>query len=173
MSVYCGDGEPVAYYRETLRTARKQHECCACEIPIQPGNRYWVIAACYDNTVRGWKRCERCQFIHQQLRPLCQAKDEWPDEELNCGHTFEEAHDREPPEFLAALAFWRPGDPLPHVEPCTPSLRWDRERAITYDVHHWRHDAQRCQPQASAYWGIEGPRGPDPAHITPCTLEAC
>jgi hypothetical protein len=118
VSVYCGDGEPVAYYRETRRTARKQHDCCACEIPIQPGHTYWVIATCYDGSVRGWKRCARCQLIHVELRPLCSENDEWPDEKLNCGHTFEENYGCPPPAWMAALAFWQPGDPLPQVNPC-------------------------------------------------------
>lgn len=169
MSVYCGDGEPVAYYRETRRRARKQHECCACEIPILPGHVYWVIAACWDGQVRDWKRCDRCQFIHQQLRPLCQAKDEWPDERLNCGHEFEEAHDRHPPDWLAALAFWQPGDLLPHVTPCTASLLFDYERAIVYRVPYWGETGDRCQKQFNPYWGIEGPRGPNPAHLIACT----
>jgi hypothetical protein len=120
MSVDCSDGEPLAYYRETPRTAHKQHECSACEIPILPGHKYWVIAACWDGSVHGWKRCDRCQLIHVQLRPLCAARDEWPDEALNCGHEFEEVNGRAPPDWLAALAFWRPGDPLPATNRCTP-----------------------------------------------------
>ena len=124
MSVYCGDGEPVAYYRETPRTARKQHECCACEIPIQAGHRYWVIATCWDGRVRSWKRCARCQFIHEQLRPLCAKREEWPDEELNCGHEFEEANGFPPPDHIAALAFWRPGEPLPPVNECSRLELW-------------------------------------------------
>lgn len=164
MSVYCGDGEPVAYYRETRRTARKQHDCCACEIPILPGHRYWVIATAYDGTARGWKRCDRCQFIHVELRAFCGPKGEWPDEELNCGHDFEEAHDRPPPDWLAALAFWQPGDPLPHVAPCTPSLVFNYDLALVY-----RETGGRCQQPVNPYWGIEGPRGPNPAHVEPCT----
>lgn len=153
MSVYCGDGEPVAYYRETPRTARKQHECCACEIPILPGHRYWVIASCWDGRVHSWKRCARCQLIHEQLRPLCRENDEWPDEELNCGHTFEQNYDRPPPAWMAALAFWQPGDPLPCLEPCIPDTPvgrcingrgWRPYQRCQLGTLRWEHWPSRC-----------------------------
>jgi hypothetical protein len=169
VSVYCGDGEPVAYYRETRRTARKQHECCACEIQILPGHRYWVIAACWDGRVQGWKRCARCQLIHEQLRPLCRANDEWPDEELNCGHTFEENYDRPPPDWMAALAFWQPGDPLPAMTLCDPRLgeRWyDRE------IHYLPlHTQQGWIRKGAPYgWGMGAPHN-NAAHRNLCTTE--
>lgn len=169
MSVCCDDGEQVAYYRETRRTARKQHDCCACEIQILPGHTYWVIAACWDGRARRWKRCDRCQFIHQELRAICGPKGEWPDEELNCGHTFEEAHDREPPEYLAALAFWQPGDVLPHVAPCTPSLVFNYERAIVYRVPYWGATGDVCRRKPEPYWGIEGPRPNNETHAALCS----
>lgn len=144
MSVYCGDGEPVAYYRETRRTARKQHECCACEIPILPGHRYWVIATCCDGSVRGWKRCARCQFIHEQLRPLCAKREEWPDEELNCGHEFEENWGRPPPEWMAALAFWQPGEPLPATYECSELERYGTNVCSgNWSTHSWYSQARQ------------------------------
>jgi hypothetical protein len=149
MSVYCGDGEPVAYRRETRRTARKRHECCACEIPILPGHGYWVIASCWDGRVHSWKRCLRCQIIHDALVPLCSINDEWPDEELNCGHTFEENYDRPPPEWLASLAFWQPGDPLPSVNPCTEIGRWDYVRSIVYRPLHMQQGGMPRADNAS------------------------
>jgi hypothetical protein len=166
MSVYCGDGEPVAYRRETRRTARKQHECCACEIPILPGHGYWVIASCWDNSVHTWKRCLRCQVIHDALVPLCSARDEWPDEELNCGHTFEENYDRPPPDWLAALAFWQPGDPLPAVTLCA-SLERDYERSVYYQP--CGRQRGECRPRPEPYWGIEGPKENNRAHQEPCS----
>jgi len=161
--------EHYGFYHEVQRTARKRHECCACEIPIDPGHRYTIASAKWDGSVREWKRCARCQFLHEQLREVCSAAGDWPDEDLNCGHTFEERWERQAPPELAALAFWQPGDQLPHVAPCTPSLRYDYERAIVYRRPGWSSAEDRCQKQFNPYWGIEGPRGPNPAHITPCT----
>lgn len=161
--------EHYGFYRELRHVARKPHDCCACEIPIVPGDIYYAISAQWEGRVEGWKRCARCQFVHEQLRDICQADGSWPDEELNCGHTFEERWEREPPAWLAALAFWKPGDPLPHVEPCTPSLRYDYARAIVYRVPYWGSSGAACRPR-DPRWGIESARSHDnDSHARPCT----
>lgn len=164
--------EHYAFYREVLRTARKQHDCCACEIPIEPGQRYTVVSTGWEGRIEEWKRCARCQFLHEQLRQVCSAVGDWPDEDLNCGHTFEERWERKPPEWLAALAFWSPGEPLPQVQPCSKSLAYDYDRAIVYRVPYCGQSGGACRPRET-WRGIEGTRGHDnEAHRRPCTEAA-
>lgn len=62
------------------------------------------------------RRCPRCQVIYLHLEGRIRAEgdyDQFCDESLNCGHEYEERWEEAPPEWLAALAFWLPGDPLP------------------------------------------------------------
>jgi predicted RNA-binding Zn-ribbon protein involved in translation (DUF1610 family) len=103
-------------YRETPRTARVAHKCSACREAIAPGHRYTSIAIVFDGEVEALKRCARCQALHEHLRAKVRAdgeRDEWPDERLNCGHTYLDRWECEPPEDVARLAFALPGDFAP------------------------------------------------------------
>ncbi len=170
-------GEYYGFYRELRRVARKPHECCACEIPISPGDIYYTISAAFDGRIDDWKRCARCQFIHEQLRDICQSDDSWPDEKLNCGHTFEERWEHAPPAWMAALAFWQPGDPIPHVNRC--ECQHDDARFLAGHCGRQRHCRQwgrraidRCQVR-EGWRGIEGMRAHhNDAHANPCTEAA-
>lgn len=113
--------EQYSVYRETPRRARKPHRCDACFADtIRPGDHYTAVATIYDGRVASHNRCVRCQAIHMHLRTLCEPGDQWPDEQLDCGEEYESHWERKPPSWVAALAFWLPGDPLPAHEPCTP-----------------------------------------------------
>lgn len=100
--------ERYRVYNERIVRARKLHRCAACDEPIAPGHLYARVfildPAGYEHPASIVKRCLRCQKIHLTLRQLNDS-DEWPDEELDCGETFEEHHRCAPPEELAALAF--------------------------------------------------------------------
>lgn len=112
--------EAYDVYLEQRVTARKQHECdCVfCFDPIRPGDAYWRVSTVFDGTAETIKRCIRCQLLHEHLRGLCESGEQWPDERLNCGLTYESEWGPVPP-VIAALAFWRPGDPLPALNECT------------------------------------------------------
>jgi ribosomal protein S14 len=110
-------------YRETRRVARKAHECSACGRPIAPGDLYYDIAAILDG-VRAYNRCPPCQAIHEHLRDAL-PNGEWPAEQLDCGHEYEELHGKPAPAWLQALAFWLPGDPLPCLDLCDALLAHD------------------------------------------------
>jgi|HubBroStandDraft_1064217.scaffolds.fasta_scaffold165777_2 hypothetical protein len=115
MSQY-GDGETVTVYDETQRKARKSHKCDACHEAIAPGHQYYRTAILFDGSWDTYVRCERCQaiFVHLSKRILDERdQEEFCDQALNCGHSYEENWDEPPPDEIAALAFWRPGDPLP------------------------------------------------------------
>lgn len=105
MSGYYEDTADV--YAETRRKARKEHACTACGETISPGHTYTVIRVIYDGGVSGLKRCARCQAMHVHLRSVC---DDWPKDELDCGHAYRDEHEMDPPPEIEALAFALPGD---------------------------------------------------------------
>jgi len=97
--------EHYAAYTRTERKARKEHRCCACKETIERGHRYVYVTAVFEGTVDVYKRCVRCEHIFQLLVDKLAGRDEWPDEDLNCGHVWGEDHDGDPPPEVAALAF--------------------------------------------------------------------
>lgn len=102
MSESCDEYYTV--YWERRRRARKQHKCCACDEPIAPGHVYMYISYVFDHEAGTYKRCLRCQTIHEHLRTLG-GGDMWPAERLDCGEDYEPHWDRPPPAEIAALAF--------------------------------------------------------------------
>lgn len=157
--------ERYAVYDERPSKARKPHECDACDEPIRAGDTYTRVRWIFDGSANGVKRCARCQFLHEFLRSHGDG-DMWPAERLDCGEEYEEHWGREPAPYIAALAFWRPGDPLPCVNACGGTLRYDYERAIVHRVP-WGQEGV-CRPKPNG-WGIEGPRENNPQHQEPCS----
>ena len=118
MSSY-GDGDYPAVSTIEHRKARKPHKCGACHEAITPGRKYTLCKNLWEGSWYTWLRCERCQAIYEHLSGRMRVeddRDEYCDAELNCGDTYEERWDESPPEAIAALAFWRPGDPLPKAK---------------------------------------------------------
>lgn len=101
--------EAYDVYSETVRKARKQHQCDACKERIPIGVTYCRVFMLFDGEKRSLKRCGRCQKLHQHLRYIG-GSDEWPDERLACGHGYKEVWGKDPPEDIAALAFALPGE---------------------------------------------------------------
>lgn len=62
-----GDCEIAQYYKWIFRVARKPHECCECTAPIDPGEKYLQVNACWENhpgTYRQHVLCmEACEFV--------------------------------------------------------------------------------------------------------------
>lgn len=110
--------EAYAVYHEQEQVARKSHECCACELQIDPGQKYTRIYVVFDGRRESYKRCARCQLIHEHLRTLAPGES-WPDERLACGTLYADEWGTAP-AWLSELAFWRPGETLPAINPCTP-----------------------------------------------------
>jgi len=98
-------------YSEVRPIARKQHTCGACHEKIDAGHHYTRVSIVFDGVARTASRCARCQAIHEHLRTL-NPGEMWPEERLNCGERYVDEWGQEPPEHIAALAFWRPGDEL-------------------------------------------------------------
>lgn len=128
MSQSC-DGRADIFSAVRLK-ARKVHRCAACELSIRKGDTYVKESSLYESHWSNTKRCERCDLIFEHLVTMCRAhgdSDEWPDPQLDCGHEYRERWDVDPPAWLAALAFWLPGDPLPSTAPCTVLHRYHPE----------------------------------------------
>lgn len=117
MSLSADDGETVDVYEKTQQRSRKQRDCDACELPILPGHGYVRESTLYDGRWEHVVRCARCDLIWEHLQARMPSG-EFADRQLNCGHEYEERWGEKPPEWLAALAFWMPGDPLPATRPC-------------------------------------------------------
>lgn len=97
------------------RTARKEHVCEGCGETIRKGDTYHHTSALFDGHWSTWKHCERCNAMMQAL--FAEADDPIAiDPGLNCGETWESIGYGAPPEHVAALAFWLPGEPLPTKE---------------------------------------------------------
>lgn len=145
MSQSCDGAADI--FRQGTRKARKPHQCDACFTEsIRPGDTYTREDVLFEGRWAHTTRCARCQLIFEHLVDMCRAhgdSDEWPDPNLDCGHEYSERWEIEPPAWLAALAFWVPGDPLPHVNPCTLGL--------THTVcgsPRWGGPYQRCKARA-------------------------
>lgn len=157
MSVDSSGCEPCGFHRETRRRARVNHTCGACRETIERGQVYVFEAFGGSFGIQTTKRCLRCELIYEHLIEVSPAG-EFPDAHLNCGHTYEEVHDEPPPAWLAALAFWRPGDPLPATRACSSHL------PNSY-CSRWRGYWSRCVVSAE-YGTTTGWR--DASHRNPC-----
>lgn len=104
--------ETYDVYNEVHPIARRQHTCSACKEAIEVGHRYTRVSIVIDGEASTVKRCARCQAMHEHLRKLSPGE-MWPEEKLDCGLAYLDEWGEDPPEHIAALAFWRPGDPLP------------------------------------------------------------
>ena len=113
---WCGDGagddvsggfeDAADVHTLRRRKARKAHQCCACAATIPAGSHYTLTTIICDGIVDKYKRCPRCEHIHARLvahnsRGGCCDPEDWPREDLNCGHVW----DSDLPDDLAALAF--------------------------------------------------------------------
>jgi len=92
-------------YKRTLVHARKRHRCCACEVPILVGDTYVRVYIVFDGSVSTYKRCLRCERIFQTLVEVLEHREQWPDEDLNCGHEWVENGNGPLPDEVAQLAF--------------------------------------------------------------------
>jgi hypothetical protein len=67
-SCICIDADdPVTLMSRRKRTARKQHQCCECRHPIQPGQQYEVDATVHEGRFKTFKTCETCLRIRLSL----------------------------------------------------------------------------------------------------------
>ncbi len=110
MSTYAGDGEPVVRYDEEVRRAKKARVCSSCRELIGAGDLYHRTAALFDGSWEVVNRCARCEAMYRFLKPLVRARDREDvcDPRLQCGHTWGDNFEGEPPIAVQALAFLMP-----------------------------------------------------------------
>ena len=109
--------ETYKIYREKNQKARKAYRCSACRETIEQGHVYTYVACIHDGGFTRYRRCLRCQKLHEHLRELCghlKYDDVWPDEQLNCGLSYEDEWGDLPAD-IAALAFKSGKDLQPGV----------------------------------------------------------
>lgn len=91
--------------------ARKSHWCAACCEAIPIGTRYQESRCLYDGSFQRIKRCARCvamaDAILKRVGPGVAIS-----LTLDCGTSWLDAFDEDPPEHVAALAFALPSDDL-------------------------------------------------------------
>lgn len=66
MSCYCDYDQPE-FIQVDMRTARKPHQCCECNHPIQPGERYEHVAGKWDGRLDTFDTCEACVELRAAL----------------------------------------------------------------------------------------------------------
>ena len=98
------DGDPPSCSKITFRTARKHHECYACEGTIRPRDRYRHLSGVWGGYPQSFAHCLRCAAILAALPDDAELN-------LDCGEVW-----KDPPPEIEALAFWLPGDELPAAQ---------------------------------------------------------
>ena len=54
------DSTGAAFETTSIRRARKQHRCCECGEPIEPGDTYQIVEGMWEGDFATFKTCERC-----------------------------------------------------------------------------------------------------------------
>jgi hypothetical protein len=111
MSVDCFDGEPIVVDDTTRRRARKEHKCSCCRETIPRTHFYFRQFVVWDGTTDTIKRCARCQTLYEAL--VASHPGDWETAvawRLDCGHSYKEVYDTEPPPEIARLAFMTPSE---------------------------------------------------------------
>lgn len=103
MSYEITDGYADFYLTKTRR-ARIAHQCHACDLAIEPGQRYQESRIGYEGTIDRVKRCGRCEITYRHLRSLCDGFTAI-DERLDCGLGYAEEWGLEPPAQIRAAVF--------------------------------------------------------------------
>lgn len=103
------------FERWSEHCSQKGRTCAACRERISKGQRYVAFVSLCEGYFATTIYCQRCKALIDHLVAESRDFDEGPDPYLDCGHDYEEVHGRPPPDHIAALAFWLPGDPIPEA----------------------------------------------------------
>ena len=60
------DNEPT-YFTTVQRTARKQHKCVECHMPIIPSSKYEYIRGIWEGEWATFKTCKPCQELRAEV----------------------------------------------------------------------------------------------------------
>lgn len=111
MSVDCCDGEPCVVDYTTRQRARIEHKCSCCGETIPRTHFYFRQFLVWGGTIDTIKRCARCQALYDAL--VTSHPGDWETAvalRLDCGHSYREVYEADPPPELARLAFLTPDE---------------------------------------------------------------
>jgi len=123
MSVDTWDCESPSVDRTTRHRAKKEWKCCACRGPILRGELYTYSFMVFDGDADERRRCARCDAIYEHLCALHTGGEDWPAWDLNCGHSYQERWEKDPPPEIARLAFMTSAEVLAEGTPNPPMSR--------------------------------------------------
>ena len=63
------DGELPSCFTTTIRTARRNHRCCECYVPIEPGHQYQYVSGIWDGSPSSFKTCIPCVAARKETCP--------------------------------------------------------------------------------------------------------
>lgn len=66
----CDWGEPLwpTVFSQTMRVARKRHECCECKDAIEPGEAYEYVSGCWEGEWNEHKTCAFCASERDRMQ---------------------------------------------------------------------------------------------------------
>jgi hypothetical protein len=63
----CFDGVKPTLLDQNERTARKQHTCCECHLPIRPGERYLATFGVWEGEANRYAQCFVCCWFRDRI----------------------------------------------------------------------------------------------------------
>lgn len=68
MGCYCDYSDGPDFWVDTQRIARKNHICCECLSPIEPGEKYHIFTGKWDGKINSYKYCEFCHDVYNVIQ---------------------------------------------------------------------------------------------------------
>ena len=100
----CDADVQASAFREEWRRARKVHECCVCDDPIQVGELYHYCSGIWDGGAAAYKHCARCWKIYEEINAyVIKEFHELAALDLSCGVDYEPEDENDPRLWLAFL----------------------------------------------------------------------
>lgn len=93
---------------DTHPRARKEHRCDGCDETIRRGDRYLRCFGVWDSEPSVWKYCLRCECVINAI--MSQPGNDGFMHGFECGHSWEDVFESDPPEHVARLAFMTPDE---------------------------------------------------------------
>lgn len=103
-------GEMCDHWDLSIRRSSRERRCQACGSVIAKGDLYAREAMVFDADWSIAIRCGRCEKMYSHLQSVRPDRETCVDVHLMCGHSYEEVHEKPPPDHIAALAFLVPAE---------------------------------------------------------------
>lgn len=100
------DGPSVS--RDTFPRARKEHRCDGCHGTIRRGDRYLRCFGVWEGDASTWKYCAACKLLIDAI--MSQPGNEGFVHGFDCGHSWRDVFESDPPDDVARLVFMTPDE---------------------------------------------------------------